>query len=348
MSSSHFWEVSWLARPDEPRLLSFEKDWLNVDRRAMPMPGERDSASIEYFHLGQGIDGFRTRLGFGQGEAGMLPVGELRGSLSQPILWLTYLAEGRCRLEDQKTKREYSLGRHGICIRHTDCFSERMVYDMRASVYQVDMTILDSALLTLLGQAERDEMLNSLGLHDVPSLIVKPMPGPITELMRSLLPDNRSGNLRILHSQAKALELLGALLEHGHSSGHGMKNPHGDRILARVHEELLECEGCTPSLNELAGKYGMPARQLNESFKQRYGSTIYAFMMNRRLDQAFLLVRDGQKPLKEIAADLGYGHVNNFLSAFKRRHGFSPGKLRGTGQMSEHRSSREGEPFSRP
>lgn len=329
MGETHFWEVAWIANPDEILRLSFEKDWANVDRRSMPMPSSQDAASIEYFHLGQGIDGFRTQLAFGREERPpLLPVGELRGSLSEPMLWLTCLTDGSAMLEDPRGSRELVLDRHAICFRHTNRFHERMKYDTRAPVCQVDLTIRDSALLALLGEDERDELLRGLELSAGQSPVARPMPTSIIDLMRMLLPDNLTGRVRILHSQGKALELLGALLEHCRSAPFASPDDEGDRLLSRLHDELLQCDGCVPVLDELAAKYGQPARQLNEAFKQRYGMTIYAFMINRRLDLAFEDVSQGRKPLKVIAAELGYGHVNNFLSAFKRRHGTSPGRLR--------------------
>ncbi len=329
MDQLHRWEVTWIARPEEPRRLSFEKDWANLERQSMPMPGRRGKAWVEYYHFGQGIDGFKSRLFFDpEEEPRMLRVGELKGSLSEPMLWLTYLAEGRGALVDRIAGTEFPLGRSGACIRHLDHFDELTKYDTREPLYQVDLTIRDSALTALLGEGERDKLLSALDLGAVPSAVLRPLPVPIAELMRTLLPDNLSGRVRLLYSQGKALEILSALMSHFRGSGSSPQPATDDKILPRLHDELLQCEGRVFLLSELAEKYGLPARQLNEEFKRSYGSTIYVFMINRRLDLAYEAVRGGDQPLKLIAAELGYSNVNNFLVAFKRRHGISPGRLR--------------------
>ncbi|WP_234945167.1 helix-turn-helix transcriptional regulator [Anaeromyxobacter sp. Fw109-5] len=59
-----------------------------------------------------------------------------------------------------------------------------------------------------------------------------------------------------------------------------------------------------------------------------FGEGVGAFVLGRRLEVARALLLDSDKPIKAIAADVGYSHVAHFSVAFKRRYGVPPSALR--------------------
>lgn len=91
---------------------------------------------------------------------------------------------------------------------------------------------------------------------------------------------------------------------------------------------LMQVEGKLPRLNELASRFGLSARALNEAFIQEYGQSIGAFINDYRLTQAHAALMQSDTPMKQLAARLGYSHVNHFITAFKRKFGYPPGSLR--------------------
>lgn len=104
-------------------------------------------------------------------------------------------------------------------------------------------------------------------------------------------------------------------------------------IVRHLHSYLINLDGKLPSLDDLAKKYGISARKLNEIFTQMYGSSIYAFTTSYRLTKAKEIIINTNVPLKVISYKLGYSHVNHFITMFSKKFGFAPGSLRKKNKM---------------
>lgn len=73
--------------------------------------------------------------------------------------------------------------------------------------------------------------------------------------------------------------------------------------------------------------------QLNEfklktGFKKQYGTGIFECLLEARMNKAKELLSDTEKPIKEIAALIGYDHLTSFITAFRKFFGFTPGSVR--------------------
>ncbi|MDV2078556.1 helix-turn-helix transcriptional regulator [Marinobacter xestospongiae] len=90
-------------------------------------------------------------------------------------------------------------------------------------------------------------------------------------------------------------------------------------IEAHLHRELR--------LEEIARASAMSVSTLQRRFKQETGITVFDYIRNRRLDK----VRDGLRmdrlSISEAAYMAGYNHPSNFITAFKRRFGVTPGNM---------------------
>lgn len=105
----------------------------------------------------------------------------------------------------------------------------------------------------------------------------------------------------------------------GSSSKEKIKNLHG---------YILGTKGKLPKLNEISKQFGISLKTLNDLFTDEYGQSISAFINDYRLSAAHEALEHSDTPMKQLAADLGYSHVNHFITAFKRKFGYSPGTLR--------------------
>ena len=98
----------------------------------------------------------------------------------------------------------------------------------------------------------------------------------------------------------------------------------------KLHAYIIGTKGKLPNLNELAKQFGISLRTLNDLFADEYGQSISAFINNYRLSAAHEALEHSDVPMKQLASELGYSHVNHFITAFKRKFGYSPGHLRKT------------------
>ncbi|MEL7529711.1 MAG: AraC family transcriptional regulator [Bacteroidota bacterium] len=82
------------------------------------------------------------------------------------------------------------------------------------------------------------------------------------------------------------------------------------------------------SLAELAREVGINEYKLKKGFKELFGTTVFAYLAQLRLENACLLLRDTQQNVKEIAYELGYSSPQHFQRVFKQQYGVTPGRYR--------------------
>ncbi len=76
-------------------------------------------------------------------------------------------------------------------------------------------------------------------------------------------------------------------------------------------------------VEEIAGKMNLNRRYLSRLFKEKTGSTIQAFLIEVRMEEARRLLSSG-KTVGEAAVLCGYQDQFNFSKIFKRKYGVSP------------------------
>ncbi|HEV7346520.1 MAG TPA: AraC family transcriptional regulator [Devosia sp.] len=157
-----------------------------------------------------------------------------------------------------------------------------------------------------------------------------PMSRPIRTTSGLLLRSPYAGSMRLLFEQAKVLELLVHLFDRFEAQ------PEDEFMaateLARVRmarDRLLNDLRLPPDLETLAQDVGLSPKRLNRGFRKLYGATAFEFLRDARLDAARAALEAGSPlTLKQLAWELGYGQVTNFVTAFRRRYGVSPGAYR--------------------
>ena len=78
----------------------------------------------------------------------------------------------------------------------------------------------------------------------------------------------------------------------------------------------------------IAEKAGMGATRLKKLFKAHFGSPLFTYLQEQRMQRAKQFIEDTNDPIKAIAKKTGYHHYRNFITAFTRYHGITPGELR--------------------
>ena len=83
-----------------------------------------------------------------------------------------------------------------------------------------------------------------------------------------------------------------------------------------------------PSLHELAAMVGTNECTLKKAFKQEFGTTVFQYLFDFRMDLAVHYLLDTSLPIADIGIMLGYDYQSHFCTAFKRKHGVSPMEFR--------------------
>ena len=78
------------------------------------------------------------------------------------------------------------------------------------------------------------------------------------------------------------------------------------------------------TMEELSAQYDISVSALKQCFKGVYGTAIYTYMRNYRMDLATTLLTQTDEPITTIAGKVGYTNTSKFSEAFKKVKGKTP------------------------
>lgn len=317
--------IRWLSEPDaEPmRVVASQTELARTD---LPFQQGEGHGWIEMLDLMLGTHLCRVVHHFEPGETGLRPMSEVVTELVEPVLFVQTARSGRGVLHDRRLGIRLEHDPSTCIFQHMDRIDHRHWADTSATVEVTALGMRTSRLQRSLGEATAKALFETLGIGPVPSASVRPVPKHVTAILQSCFTDRLTGSLRKLHAQAKVLDFIVALA--GHLADEAEPESRKIRLIRQLREELDQLNGVVPCLDELAKRYGLSERAMNEMFKREYGQSIYTYITGLRLDAAHAVLQSSHTPLKVLAARLGYATVSHFSNAFTKKFGYRPGSLR--------------------
>ena len=165
-------------------------------------------------------------------------------------------------------------------------------------------------------------ILNGKGGWSIPSM---------KEITNQILDCPYDESTRQFYYDLKVRELLYQLLET--SFKRDIKSHHFTPFeTARIHEArtILEnhIDKKPPSIKHLSKQVALNEFKLKSGFRKYFHSGIFEWLMEQKMQHAKQLILNSNKPIKEIASLVGYPRTTNFITAFRRQFGVTPGALR--------------------
>lgn len=326
-------KLSWLLAPGRDDVI-LERDGPDLRRMPYAIPPEFGQAWIDSLAFPDGIVLYRAVHAMEPSPRGQLvPLMDVDGLSEAPTfnaqIWLAGLG---CHHEYWKGRNSPPVemvafpGRD--TFRHTKLWQAKVLVEGGVTSEMKSVMVPDGVMRSLLGEREMESLLSGLGLSPERQAVVLPMPLYVSAPLREAMSDRFSGAARKLFAQARILEYLAGLLRFVVLKDPDPMQPPSDRKMEALRHLLVNLEGRTPTLIDLAKDFGMSARRLNADFTAKYGQSIYAFVTEHRLAQAHAILLSDPIPMKTLATRLGYSHVNHFSTAFKKRFGYPPGSVR--------------------
>jgi AraC-like DNA-binding protein len=81
------------------------------------------------------------------------------------------------------------------------------------------------------------------------------------------------------------------------------------------------------TLDSLARQFATNTSKLMAQFKQAFGTSIFEYLSELRMEHARLLLESEGHLVCEVARTLGYKNPNHFSTAFKKHFGFNPKQI---------------------
>ncbi|WP_459618140.1 helix-turn-helix transcriptional regulator [Bordetella sp. 2513F-2] len=137
--------------------------------------------------------------------------------------------------------------------------------------------------------------------------------------------------LRELYLEARALDLIVqalASLSDAPLESDGRPRPREYQRMREVRELLDSGQADELTLEQIACRAGMSVNTLQRHFRAAWGTTVFEYLREARLARARVaLERDGVS-VAQAAWIGGYTSPANFATAFRRRYGLAPGRVR--------------------
>lgn len=110
------------------------------------------------------------------------------------------------------------------------------------------------------------------------------------------------------------------------AASHPALRPH--RAVERAREHIAADPGRSDTLADIARAAHCSAFHLARCFRQQTGQTLHGFRTQLRMAAALDRLRQGERDLSALAADLGYASHSHFTGVFRRSVGRTPSQLR--------------------
>jgi AraC-like DNA-binding protein len=155
---------------------------------------------------------------------------------------------------------------------------------------------------------------------------VLPMSNGLLYVAHSLLRNAYHGGLRLLHAEAKVLELLCEALQLAAQLPPSTTTARDDELrrLDVARRIIITQYSPPPLIGDVARRVGMSETKLKRAFKARFGTTLYDLSVESRMRHALELLRCKRMSVGQVAYAVGYSHQTSFTTAFKQHFGFLP------------------------
>ncbi|HMH21665.1 MAG TPA: AraC family transcriptional regulator [Puia sp.] len=154
-------------------------------------------------------------------------------------------------------------------------------------------------------------------------------------LFSSMLTYEPGSGSGLLEIQNAALSLLEYFCCNRHRSLLGATSSEAignedDLSLIREVESYISEYYCsdTFTVDSILKKTYTSYHKLNFLFKSMHGMTISEYIRNKRIEKSKEMIADNAKSISQIAYEIGYSSISNYILAFKKIYQITPGKYK--------------------
>ncbi|WP_340016488.1 AraC family transcriptional regulator [Paenibacillus sp. FSL K6-1318] len=153
-------------------------------------------------------------------------------------------------------------------------------------------------------------------------------------VIQDMIQCNYTNEIREYYLEAKLAELIavlaGELTDRSQPHVQEVRLSDSDRAGLEEVKRILDTRYAdAPTIPELVRPAMMNENKLKRAFKQQYGRSIHAYVIQKRMEKARELLESGQVGVSEAAHLVGYVNSSYFISRFRQTYGYNPSKLKG-------------------
>jgi AraC-like DNA-binding protein len=146
-------------------------------------------------------------------------------------------------------------------------------------------------------------------------------------LLKNLLAIDLKDTLSNFYMQIKVQELLYQVfykLSLRENTEHQTINSGDAARLLYIRNEIVRDLSNPPVLRELSQIAAMSETKLKQLFKQTFGTTIYNYFQQARMEEAAFLLKKGKRSVAEVGYEMGFSNLSHFSRLFEKHYGLNP------------------------
>lgn len=216
------------------------------------------------------------------------------------------------------------LNRHALCVEQTGTADNL--------VFRFEPIHLTNLLKAEHADAETVSILHFKYTHT----FTKPIPitGRIRQTLDSILNHRYSDVVENIFMNAQTqilllytMESMGSIVEEEIPACKFLSYMEEREKISKAREILLQHIGDPITIKELSRKVAINECYLKKGFKVMFGTTIFDFYQDQRMEHARYLLYEKSMTVSEVSAQLGYSSISHFSTAFKKHTGLKPCEL---------------------
>ncbi|WP_129020180.1 helix-turn-helix domain-containing protein [Edaphocola flava] len=154
---------------------------------------------------------------------------------------------------------------------------------------------------------------------------------PMQQVIDSIFDSKRNGALQHLFLESKVKELLllqiESYLKSAAEDKAAVHKYHVDKIYQA--KAIIEANiGHPCSLIDLAHQVGTNECTLKKGFRALLDTSVYSYWNDLKMQKAYKMLQESDASIADIALDTGFKTPQHFSTAFKKKYGITPGKVR--------------------
>jgi AraC-like DNA-binding protein len=208
--------------------------------------------------------------------------------------------------------------------------SSTIRFPARQQIQYVVVAISPTRLAELLAIREPNSVLQTITGRGNSFLFFESMPAEAKLVLHKLAAVDLQASLSHFYLRVKVQELLYLVFQKlalRASAAHQPLNSADAARLLQVRQALLRDLSVPPVLRELAHLAAMSETKLKQLFKQTFGTPIYTYYQQARMEEAAFLLKQGRYSVAEAGYELGFSNLSHFSRLFEKHYGQTPKKF---------------------
>jgi AraC-like DNA-binding protein len=207
--------------------------------------------------------------------------------------------------------------------------SSNIRFPANENVHYMVVAIKPERLTELIAFDQPNSTLQTISAKGSSFLYFENMPVETKLLLKNLVAVNLKDTLSNFYMQIKVQELLYQVfhkLSLRESTDQQTINSADAARVLHIRNEIIRDLSQPPVLRELAHIAAMSETKLKQLFKQTFGTTIYTYFQQARMEEAAFLLKKGKRSVAEVGYEMGFSNLSHFSRMFEKHYGLNPKK----------------------